>query len=161
MLPSCQGRCWRSLRASRPSRSKASRVRLLCPELESAPASGQWLVLHASRLAMPGAARQIAVIIEVARPMVVAPLIMAAYDLTPRERTIVGLVFGGRSTEQIAAELYISPLTVQQHLKAVFDKVGIRSRRELVGQIFARHYAPHLFAGDQLGDDGWFASEAR
>ena len=65
----------------------------------------------------------------------------------------------GRSTEHVAAELCISPLTVQQHLKAVFDKVGVRSRRELVAQIFARHYKPRLLAGGPLGADGWFAAE--
>jgi DNA-binding CsgD family transcriptional regulator len=130
------------------------------PRARVRTASGRWLVLHASRLAGPGAAGQIAVIVEVARPVEVAPLILAAYDLTPRERTVAALVLGGRSTEQIAAELSISPLTVQQHLKAVFDKVGVRSRRELVAQIFARHYAPRMLAGGRLGEDGWFAAEA-
>ena len=124
--------------------------------------SGRWLVLHASTAwPGPGAVGQIAVIIEVARPVEVAPLILAAYDLTPRERTLAALVLGGRSTEQIAVELSISPLTVQQHLKAVFDKVGVRSRRELVAQIFARHYAPRMHSGDRLGEDGWFTAAAR
>jgi DNA-binding CsgD family transcriptional regulator len=100
------------------------------------------------------------VIIELARPVEVAPLVLAAYDLTPRERSVAGLVLGGRSTEQIASELTISPLTVQQHLKAVFDKVGVRSRRDLVAQIFARHYAPRIHVGGRLGEDGWFAAEA-
>jgi DNA-binding CsgD family transcriptional regulator len=131
------------------------------PRVRVRTASGRWLVLHASRLAGPGAAGQvegqIAVIVEVAGPIEVAPLILAAYDLTPRERTIASLVLAGRSTEQVADELCISPLTVQQHLKAVFDKVGVRSRRELVAQIFARHYAPRMLAGGRLGPDGWFA----
>jgi DNA-binding CsgD family transcriptional regulator len=90
----------------------------------------------------------------VARPVEVAPLILAAYELTERERTVAALVLGGRSTEQIADELSISPSTVQQHLKSVFDKVGVRSRRELVAQIFARHYAPRMLAGGHLGGDG-------
>jgi hypothetical protein len=50
-----------------------------------------------------------------------------------------------------------SPLTVEHHLKSVFDEVGGRSRRDLVAQIFARHYAPRMFAGGRLADDGWFA----
>ena len=86
---------------------------------------------------------------------------MSSYPV-PREseQAVAALVLGGRSTEQIAAELTISSLTVQQHLKAAFDKVGVRSRCELVAQIFARHYVPRMLAGGRLGDDGWFAAEA-
>jgi DNA-binding CsgD family transcriptional regulator len=100
------------------------------------------------------------VIVEVARPVEVAPLILAACELTPRERSVAALVLAGGSTGQVAAELCISPLTVQQHLKAVFDKVGVRSRRDLVAQIFARHYKPRMLSGGRLGADGWFAAES-
>jgi hypothetical protein len=46
---------------------------------------------------------------------------------------------------------------VQDHLKAIFAKVGVRSRRELVAQLFLQHYAPRLQAGSKVGSDGWFA----
>jgi DNA-binding CsgD family transcriptional regulator len=82
---------------------------------------------------------------------------LEAYELTPRERQTATLVLGGRSTDQIAAELCISPQTVQQHLKAIFDKIGVRSRRELVAQLFARHYAPRIEDG-RIGTDGSFAA---
>lgn len=47
-------------------------------------------------------------------------------------------------TAQIAAELVVSPHTVQQHLTSVFDKTGVRSRRDLVGRILFTHYEPRL-----------------
>jgi hypothetical protein len=51
----------------------------------------------------------------------------------------------------------VSANTVQDHLKAVFVKVGVRSRRELVVQILRDHYSPHLKAGHPAGPSGFFA----
>ena len=100
--------------------------------------------------------RQIAVIVEVARPVEVAPLIVQAYDLSKRESEIMQSVLHGHSTAEIAATLHISSNTMQDHLKAIFEKVGVRSRRELVGQLFAQHYQPHIAAGRSLDMNGWF-----
>jgi DNA-binding CsgD family transcriptional regulator len=69
-------------------------------------------------------------------------LLAAAYGLTAREREITEEVLVGRSTQRIARFLAISPYTVQEHLTKVFDKVGVRSRSELVGQVFFRHCLP-------------------
>lgn len=120
--------------------------------------SGEWLLLHGSVL--EGAGGQVAVIIEPARPAEIAPLIVEAYGLTKAERQVTQLVTRGFSTKEIAEALFLSPYTVQDHLKAIFDKVGVRSRRELVAQLFFRHYVPRLQAGAGIGADGWFVEEA-
>jgi hypothetical protein len=38
-----------------------------------------------------------------------------------------------------------------------FDKVGVRSRRKLVGEVFAQQYQPRMATGHELDADGWFA----
>lgn len=105
--------------------------------------SGRWVVLHGTPLTSD-AGNRIAVIIEPAHPSRVAPLLMAAYQLTPREQDVTRLVLQGASTEEIASALYVSSATVQQHLKRVFEKTSVRSRRELVGKLFFAHYEPRI-----------------
>jgi DNA-binding CsgD family transcriptional regulator len=100
----------------------------------------QWLTVHASRMTRANAVASIAIILEPARPREIAPLLLGAYGLTSREAEIVRLVLRGFATAGISAELSISQATVQQHLKSIFDKTGVGSRRELVAQIFASHY---------------------
>ena len=52
-----------------------------------------------------------------------------------REREICSEVIAGHSTADIAGRLFISRNTVQDHLKSVFGKVGVRSRGELVARM--------------------------
>jgi DNA-binding CsgD family transcriptional regulator len=104
---------------------------------------GRWIVLHGASLVADGA-RRAAVIIEPAHPARISPLLMSAYGLTDREQDVTRLVLRGDSTAQIAGELCVSAHTVQQHLKSVFEKTGVRSRRELVGKVFFAHYEPRV-----------------
>ena len=99
-------------------------------------ASGRWLVLHGTKLS-GSSEGQTAVIIEPARRAELAPLIVHAYGLSARERDITQLVLQGLSTKEIASRLFISTHTVQDHLKAIFDKVDVHSRRELVARVAA------------------------
>jgi len=86
-----------------------------------------------------------------------APLIADAYGLTKRESEITRLVLRGLSTTEVSQELHITPNTVRDHFKSIFDKVGVRSRRELGGQVFAQHYQPRMAMGHEPNADGWFA----
>jgi len=129
----------------------------LMPRIRLRTASGRWLVLHASRLRTEESEGRIAVIFEEARPSEIAPLIVDAYGLTRREGEITKLVLRGLSTAEVSGKLHITPNTVRDHFKAIFDKVGVRSRRELVGQVFAQHYQPRMATGDEPDADGWFA----
>ncbi len=114
---------------------------------------GRWMVLHGASLVADGA-RRVAVIVEPAHPARVSPLLMAAYGLTEREQDVTRLVLRGDSTAQIAQALCVSAQTVQQHLKKVFEKTGVRSRRDLVGKVFFAHYEPRVRDNERRVIDG-------
>jgi DNA-binding CsgD family transcriptional regulator len=109
---------------------------------------GRWVVLHGAALVGDGA-RRVAIIVEPAHPARISPLLMSAYGLTEREQEVTRLVLQGNSTAEIAERLMVVPQTVQQHLKSVFEKTGVRSRRELIGKVFFTHYEPRLHDNEQ------------
>ena len=107
---------------------------------------GTWLVCHASLLCDANdVLTGVAVVIEPATAAEIAPIIVQAYELTEREQHITRLVARGAGTAEIAGELFLSTHTVRDHVKAIFAKVGVSSRGELVAKLFADHYEPaHL-----------------
>jgi DNA-binding CsgD family transcriptional regulator len=109
---------------------------------------GTWLVCHASLLCdAQGVLTGVAVVIEPATAAEVASIVVQAYDLTDREQQITRLIARGAGTTVIADELSLSAHTVRDHVKAIFAKVGVSSRGELVARLFADHYEPaHLAA---------------
>jgi len=54
------------------------------------------------------------------------------YALTPQEQQVAGLVRQGLSNRDAAAQLFVSPRTVDFHLRNVFQKLGVTSRSELI-----------------------------
>lgn len=121
--------------------------------------SGRWLLLYGTRLSGEAETRT-AVIIQPAATHEVAPLVALAYGLSERERQITSLCMKGQSTQQMAQTLVVSPYTVQDHLKSIFNKTGAQSRGELIAQIFLQHYVPRW---EDLTDSppGWFAKAIR
>ena len=79
--------------------------------------------------------------LEPATPDQVAPLIARAHQLSQRETEIALLVLRGLNTSEIAAKLFITAYTVQDHLKSIFEKAGVRSRRALATEVFEPHLA--------------------
>lgn len=115
--------------------------------------SGSWLLLYGTQLS-GGADGRTAVIIQPTARSEVAPLVALAYGLSDRERQVMQLCMQGQSTKQMAKVLQVSPYTVQDHLKSIFEKTGVSSRGELVGQIFLEQYVP---GWEELGQSpsGW------
>jgi DNA-binding CsgD family transcriptional regulator len=96
--------------------------------------SGQWLSVHAAHLDDPDGS--VAVVVEPITEAQLAPLIVAAYGLTPREQAVAQRLLTGLARKTIASELHISQHTVNDHVKAVFDKTGVSSAGELRAAIF-------------------------
>jgi DNA-binding CsgD family transcriptional regulator len=90
---------------------------------------GQWVSLRASRI-RPGAT--IAVSIELLSADERIDLCVRAFGLTGREAEVVVQIAKGADTDQLAQRLQITGHTVQDHLKSIFSKTGVHSRRDLV-----------------------------
>jgi non-specific serine/threonine protein kinase len=69
---------------------------------------------------------------ELSRSAVGAPAIPAGDELTPREREIAVLVEQGKTNQEIAAGLMISPRTVEKHVANILSKLDLTSRAQIV-----------------------------
>ena len=99
--------------------------------------AGRWALVRGAAIG-----DGVIVMFEALRPPELAPLIADAAGLTDRERAVTRLVARGLRTADIARRLIMSPYTVQDHLKAIFDKVGVHNRGELVARLYFDHDTP-------------------
>ena len=122
--------------------------------------SGSWLVLHGGLLGASGS-QEIAVFIQRAHPTLVAPLLLKAFGLTQRELQVAQLMLRGATTAQAAQRLGISPHTVSDHIKAIFEKTGARTRGELSAKLFFGEHLPRIQGHTPVGDDASFLDAPR
>lgn len=96
---------------------------------------GTWLSLNAARMTGPDpAGADIAVTIEPASAADRTDLFSRSHGLSRRETEVVAALSGGADTRQVAARLFVSENTVQDHLKSIFMKTLTSSRRELLAR---------------------------
>ena len=62
--------------------------------------------------------------------------------ISPRERQVLELVAEGRTNEEVAGLLFISPVTVKAHLGHIYEKLGVRNRVEAVARLRSLGPAP-------------------
>jgi DNA-binding CsgD family transcriptional regulator len=119
------------------------------------PGDDGWVTLHAS-LAGPAGDRRVAIVIERASAARSATVRLEAFGATVREREVATLLARGLSRAEMAEALVVSPHTVEDHVKSLYDKVGVASRQELVARVFLDEYLPEVVRQTPLTSRGRF-----
>lgn len=98
---------------------------------------GNWVSIDASPLDDEPHG-SVALILQPASVQSQLESLLRALGLSEREREVVQLAVLGRSTKAMAAELFISPWTVQDHLKNIFEKASVANRGALAALVTTR-----------------------
>jgi len=122
------------------------------------PGRDGWITLHASLPGPPGDGR-VAVVLERANAARSATVRLEAFGATAREREVATLLARGLSRAEMAEALVLSPHTVEDHVKSLYEKVGVASRQELVARIFLDEYLPDVIRRTPLTSRGRFDRE--
>ncbi len=109
------------------------------PLLIPVPEQGYIVVQVSILQSMQGDNFQIAASLNKAPPKDMLSYLIRAYHLTSREQEVVLEIIKGNSTKEIAQYLAISYHTAQDHLKAIFQKVQVSNRNELVWKLFSKY----------------------
>ena len=84
---------------------------------------------------------------------------LEAHGATAREREVATLIARGLTNPEIAEALVLSPHTVQDHIKSLFEKLDVGSRQELVARVFLDEYLPEVVQRTPLTSHGRFEVE--
>jgi DNA-binding CsgD family transcriptional regulator len=125
------------------------------PDAVAVPSQAGWITLHAS-LPEGRASGRVAIVLERAASPAATALRLEADGVTAREREIATLIAQGLTNPEIAASLVLSPYTVQDHIKSLFEKTGVSSRQELVARVFLDDYLPRISQQAPLTSGGAF-----
>lgn len=125
-------------------------------DVVAVPSAVGWITLHAS-LPEGRADGSVAIVLERVASRRATAVRLEAHGVTEREREVAGLLARGLSNPEIAAALVLSPYTVQDHIKSLFEKTGVASRQELVARLFLDDYMPQLVRRGELTSNGSFA----
>jgi DNA-binding NarL/FixJ family response regulator len=101
----------------------------------------------------------VAIVLERAASPASTAIRLEAHGVTAREREIASLVARGLTNPEIAARLVLSPYTVQDHIKSLFEKTGVSSRQEFVARVFLDDYLPQVAARTPLTSTGSFTRQ--
>jgi DNA-binding CsgD family transcriptional regulator len=121
----------------------------------TAPGNDGWITLHASLPGPPGDGR-VAIVLERAAGARSATVRLEAFGATAREREVATLLARGLSRAEMAEALVLSPHTVEDHVKSLYEKVGVASRQELVARVFLDEYLPEVVRQTPLTSRGRF-----
>jgi DNA-binding CsgD family transcriptional regulator len=119
------------------------------------PGSDGWITLHAS-LPGPTADGRVAIVLERAAGARSATVRLEAFGATAREREVATLLARGLSRAEMAEALVLSPHTVEDHVKSLYEKLGVASRQELVARVFLDEYLPEVARRTPLTSRGRF-----
>lgn len=122
------------------------------PEPLHVPTAAGWITLHGSLPSGPPG--RVGVVLQATPEAQAGPLRLEAFALSAREREVATLIAHGLDTTAIAKRLFISPWTVQDHCKAIFDKTGTRTRRELRATVFFHDHLPAIVVRTPLDAGG-------
>ncbi|MBS1679026.1 MAG: helix-turn-helix transcriptional regulator [Actinobacteria bacterium] len=126
-------------------------------DVVTVPGRDGWVTLHASKPDPTG--DRVAIVIEAAAGPRAATVRLEAHGATPREREVATLIARGLANPEIAETLVLSPHTVGDHVKSLFEKLGVSTRQELVARVFLDEYLPEVAQRTPLTSHGRFEVE--